>query len=50
MVETVSVSKERYYQLLEDSAILCHLRNYGVDNWDGYEFAMQDYYNEEEEE
>lgn len=36
--ETVVVSKELYEQLVEDSNQLNHLRNTGVDCWDGYSY------------
>lgn len=34
--ETVTISKERYQELLKDEEWLCALRAAGVDNWTGY--------------
>lgn len=44
--ETVTISKELYEQLVEDSNQLNHLRNTGVDCWGGYSY----YKNYEEDE
>lgn len=40
-METVTISKEEYENLLEDQRILLALEGAGVDNWEGYDFAMQ---------
>lgn len=32
-----------YNQLVEDSLFLACLRNHGVDNWDGYDYAVDEY-------
>jgi hypothetical protein len=45
----VSISKEEYEELLEDSRVLTALRNAGVDSWDGYDFAMEDMEEDEDE-
>jgi hypothetical protein len=37
----VKISKEEYKHLLEDSDILSALNAAGVDNWDGYDYAME---------
>jgi|TARA_R110000822_G_scaffold84890_1_gene199113 hypothetical protein len=46
MIETVTISKEVYEQLVEDSIWLGHLDAAGVDNWGGigyaYELAEED--------
>lgn len=47
--ETITVSKTEYDQLLDDSFFLNCLRNAGVDNWDGYEYAQEEYEAEGEE-
>lgn len=39
----VTISKEKYEQLLEDSIWLGCLEQAGVDNWDGYDFARELY-------
>lgn len=37
--ETVTITKDEYESLLEDSNFLCALESAGVDNWDGYDYA-----------
>lgn len=39
--ETVTISKEKYEELLEDSQKLNALECAGVDNWEGYGYAME---------
>ena len=46
--ETVTIPKEEYESLLEDSRFLAALRAAGVDNWEGYDYAF-DYLGEDEE-
>jgi hypothetical protein len=41
MKETVTISKEEYESLLEDSNKLLALEGAGVDNWEGYDEAME---------
>ena len=41
MKETVTISKEEYESLLEDSDKLLALEGAGVDNWSGYDEAME---------
>lgn len=41
--ETVTISKEEYEELLDDSLFLNCLRNNGVDNWDWYSEAVEQY-------
>lgn len=36
----VTITLEEYEQLLKDSEFLQALREYGVDNWDGYDEAL----------
>lgn len=45
--ETVTITKSEYEALLQDSAMLGELEAAGVDNWEGYELALEDF-NEEE--
>ncbi len=40
---TVTISETDYDELLEDSRFLNCLRNAGVDNWDGYDYAIEDF-------
>ena len=48
MEEKVTITKEEYDQLQEDSRFLDCLRAAGVDNWEGYDYAFE-ILNEEEE-
>jgi len=41
MEETITISKKEYEELLKDSQFLDCLRGAGVDNWDGYDHAME---------
>jgi hypothetical protein len=38
--ETVTISKAEYKELLKDQKFLICLQDAGVDNWDGYDFAI----------
>ena len=40
-METITIQKSEYEALKKDSAILNALYAAGVDNWEGYEFAME---------
>lgn len=42
--ETITISKKEYERLLKDSARLQALENGGVDNWQGYDYAMELYF------
>jgi hypothetical protein len=35
-LSTVTISKQKYEELLDDQRQLDHLRGLGVDNWEGY--------------
>jgi len=37
----ITISKEEYESLLEDSKKLTALENAGVDNWEGYDYAIE---------
>jgi hypothetical protein len=37
----ITISKAEYESLLEDSKKLTALKNAGVDNWEGYDYAME---------
>lgn len=41
MEETVTISKEEYEILLKNTRILRALEAAGVDNWEGYDIAME---------
>ena len=40
-METVTISKKEYDELVEDQKMLQALEGAGVDNWEGYNYAMQ---------
>ena len=39
--KVVTITADQYEQLLEDSSRLSALRAAGVDNWEGYDYAME---------
>ncbi len=39
--EMVTITKKEYDELLKDSTFLAYLEGCGVDNWDGYDNAVQ---------
>ena len=43
--DVVTISMKEYDSLLDDAFLLQCLRNAGVDNWEGYHYAMQEFYN-----
>ncbi len=49
-METVTISKEKYEQLLRDSELLAALEAGGVDNWEWYYESTKHLYEEEDEE
>lgn len=49
MNETVTISSEEYKQLVADQKLLHALEGAGVDNWVGYDYAMEILENEEDE-
>lgn len=42
--ETVTISQDEYDSLYRDSAVLNALEIAGVDNWEGYDYAMESLY------
>lgn len=48
MEEVVEISKKEYESLLDDQSFLSALRAAGVDNWEGYDFAVDIYQGEED--
>ncbi len=47
--EMVTISKREYDQLYDDSMLLNALRNFGVDNWCGWDEAREEYWAWKEE-
>ena len=45
--DTITIPVEHYDEILDDVRFLNALRAAGVDNWDGYDYALE-IYNEEE--
>jgi hypothetical protein len=41
--DTVTMTVAEYDNLYDDSILLNCLRNAGVDNWDGWEYAVEAY-------
>lgn len=41
MVPTVRIPEEEYEQLKKDSGLLNALRSAGVDNWEGWDYAIE---------
>jgi hypothetical protein len=41
MEETITISKKEYESLLKDSKKLSALEAAGVNNWDGYDYAIE---------
>jgi hypothetical protein len=48
-MEMVTITKKEYDELKKDQYLLICLQGAGVDNWDGYDFAMEDFYKMEAE-
>lgn len=46
--DTITITKKEYADLLEARGFLNALRNAGVDNWDGYGYAQEDLYGDDE--
>jgi hypothetical protein len=40
--DLVSITLKEYSELLKDRDLLNALQNAGVDNWDGYSFALEE--------
>lgn len=39
--ETITITRERYEGLTSDAKLLSCLRGAGVDNWEGFEIALE---------
>ena len=46
---TVTINEDYFQELLNDSLFLSILEAHGVDNWDGYGYAQEEFYQDEEE-
>ena len=46
---TVTINEDYFQELLNDSLFLSILEAHGVDNWDGYGYALEEFYQDEEE-
>ena len=44
MVKTVTISEQEYDDLIQNSVLLNCLHFHGVDNWDGYDLALDDFH------
>ena len=40
-IETIEITRAEYEQLKDDAKFLAALRAAGVDNWNGYDYAME---------
>jgi hypothetical protein len=38
----IEIDEQEYLELLEDQRLLNALRNAGVDNWDGFDYALEE--------
>jgi len=47
-IEVITITQKEYYDLQEDARKLRCLENAGVDNWGGYDWAMEEYYGDDE--
>jgi len=45
--ETVTISRKEYEGLLDDQKWRLAVESAGVDNWSGYEYAMEEYNSDE---
>ena len=48
VVDTVKIARGHYEALKRDSKVLSHLRAYGVDNWDGWDCAIEAFQEEDQ--
>jgi len=39
--ELITITKAEYFKLLDDQAMLDSLIECGVDNWDGFDYALE---------
>lgn len=43
MDDFITITKERYYELVKEELFLRELHLHGVDGWEGYEIALDSY-------
>jgi len=43
--EIISITREEFEKLVRDSMLLNCLKNAGVDDWDGYDYAIEEFLN-----
>ena len=48
-LDTVTITREEYQDLLDDSRMLRALEDAGVDNWSGCDYARELYYDRQED-
>ena len=48
--ETVTITRAEYDSLCDDARWRACVEGAGVDNWDGFGWAMEEYYGEDEDE
>ena len=41
--QTITITVRKYNELLDDQLLLRVLQSAGVDNWDGYDYALEEY-------
>lgn len=41
---TITITVREYNKLMDSQNLLTCLQNAGVDNWEGYDFAMEDFH------
>ena len=47
--ETVTITRAKYNDLLDDARWRACVEGAGVDNWDGFDWAMEEYYGDNDE-
>jgi hypothetical protein len=47
MEETITITQKEYKYLKQRARLLTHLEAAGVDNWDGFDYAWQEYTEDE---
>lgn len=43
---SITISKQKYERLIESKKLLQALQNAGVDNWEGYDSALESFFKE----
>ena len=47
--DMITISVKEYEELQDDSFLLNCLRNAGVDNWEGWDYALEEYHGENDD-